>query len=343
MQEPNNDRFSKEIQDVENTEVTVPPVDEHASAETASKSTPAFTKKARSQSRPVFVLILAIFMAALGAFVGIVVYKAYFERPATEAPVVAPQTPKPTPITAKTLIDKIKSNVKAEQVEIGERAGASTLTKDKLVAYSVPIYKPSGYTFSTIPAEMFGVSTSSSTQSLVEADVAFAKQHLESKGLKADKTTTDTQNNIVQETVYSNDNIQCIVRLSHHSTGYRSHIGCADASSYVNTAKQLKPLHEAYLTSAQNPIHDGLSMGSAIIENSSVAGYKRAEVSMGSVNSKTGGFKGLFYQGSDEKWHWLIGTQSIPTCTSYPEGDARKAFAGQPCTDTNGNQIKVNP
>ena len=80
MQEPNNDRFSKEIQDVENTEVTVPPVDEHASAETASKSTPAFTKKARSQSRPVFVLILAIFMAALGAFVGIVVYKAYFER-----------------------------------------------------------------------------------------------------------------------------------------------------------------------------------------------------------------------------------------------------------------------
>lgn len=350
MPEQNQDNMSDDIQSIESREVTTPSVDNDHSIDDVrtqhqlnSTSDALAREKTKRRSKPALVLLLALLMAALGAVAGVVVYKAYFEKPAptqgvTQSAVVA--IPK---LSAKTLVNDIKPSLKGTAVETGEHGDFWVSTADNFQAYSVPWQQPAGYAFTTVPSELFGVSTSSTTQSTIDADVLVAKKHFESKGLRASKNTIDLDNKILGSVDYVNDDVACTVSLTNYTNAYQSHIGCADMASYTANASTLKPLYTAYVNKAQLETKEGIYMGLPKLSDSAVTGYKRANVSTGNVNALVGGAAALFYQTQDKTWHYFTSTQSVLPCNDYSAGDVRKAFAGETCMDGSGNQAKVTP
>lgn len=350
MQEPKNDRFNEEIQAVENRETTAPPVDNDHSIDDVhtqhqlNRTSDALAKeKTKRRSKPVLVLLLALLMAALGAVTGIAVYKAYFEKQTSSQTTIQTMTITAPKLTADSLISGIKPSLKGTAVETGKRADFSVLTTDNFEAYSVPRLQPTGYSFTTVPTTLTGVSTSSGTQSVVDGDVLAAKKYLESKGLRASKNTIDSENKLLGSVDYVNDDVACTVSSTNYNNSYQSHIGCADMTEYTKNAEALKPLYTAYVSTVELNTREGIYMGQSTISNSTVAGYKRASISVGSINAPAGGAIALFYQGPDKTWRWLTATQNILECSRYTEGDARKAFAGETCMDGSGNQAKVTP
>lgn len=350
MQEPKNDRFNEDIQAVENRETTAATVDNDHSIDDVrtqhqlNRTSDALAKeKTKRHSKPALVLLLALVMAALGAAAGIAVYKAYFEKqPAT--PTTTQTTTVSAPkLTAASLISGIKPSLKGTPVETGEHGDFWVGTTDNFQAYAVPQQQPSGYAFTTVPTELSGVSTSSTTQSTIDADVLAAKKFLESKGLRASKNTIDPDNKILGSVDYVNDDVACTVSLTNYTNAYQSHIGCADMASYAANAATLKPMYTAYVNKAKLATKEGIYMGLAKVTDSPIAGYKRANVSTGNINTPVGGAVALFYQTQDKTWHYFTSTQSALSCTDYPAGDIRKAFAGETCMDGSGNQAKVTP
>lgn len=307
----------------------------------ATTSDALVREKTKRRSRPFLVVLLSLLMIALGAFAGIMVYRAYFApTPTTQTTTSTTATPAPaTSPNAAALVAAIKPLLKSTPLTTGERMDRLVLTDKDYVAYSVPYVQPSGYSYETVPVEISGVATTASAQTAAEADVLAAKRYLESKNLTAGGTTNDSANAVIASTEYISKDVRCLVDLTNYDNAFQAHVGCADVASYTANATRLKPLYTALSASTDtSAVEDAkaadLILGLANIVDSKTAGYKNASVSVNRGN-QIGGYVALFYQTSDGKWHYFRGVQNILACSDYNTPDLKKAFTGTRCMTNN--------
>lgn len=112
-------------------------------------------------------------------------------------------------------------------------------------------------------------------------------------------------------------------------SGAEISLACSTVDEYEKNAAIQQPFYRAILT-AEGYSADKTMLKMPLITDSATAGYKRADVSIGS-DSGIGGAVGLFYYTPGGTWRFFRGTQEAITCEAFTTADLKKAFVGYPC------------
>ncbi|MEO5949485.1 MAG: hypothetical protein ABIP74_03705 [Candidatus Saccharimonas sp.] len=297
-------------------------------------------------------ILVPLGLLIVGAIAGVILYKLYLEpsiSPVSTSTTSNSSTATPATTnqaTAASLIGVIKSKMKAAEVATTNDSGSSTaMTKDaNFAAFSVPYAQPTGYDFFTVPKTMSGFTVATSDYTIASVDVATARQYLVDQHFVAGSAMFDDANSISSSSEFTSDTVRC--QISETSYGYKAgkyqvQVGCADISSYEETAEIIQPLYQAYVAAHAEIKIAGLMFANPIIKASAVSGYQHATVSTGNIFAPVGGSATLLYQTPDAKWHYFLNAQDAPGCSDYATTDLKKAYAGESCVMTNGQESKV--
>jgi len=307
-----------------------------------SQVTPPPSPKAPRKRKSLMMVLVIIFLLLLGGAGGVFAYKAYFE-PKTADKDDTSTTSSSTKTTASTSSQTAKELTVAMQALAGgtKIAVASTserlaLTADNYVAYSVPSYQPSGYSFTTAPSTLYGTATVSATQAQADTDYTAFNTYLAAAGFTAENTVTgDVNNNIVAGVEYHSDAVYCTLSETSYQSKYQSSVGCADVSSYVANAKAVQPLYTTYIAAHPDQSVDGAYFGFFNYTKSKVSGYASAWVNAGSSAA-------IFYQTTDSKWHYFMNSQQELLCSEYSTTDLKNAFLGTSCFTADSKESTVS-
>jgi hypothetical protein len=123
--------------------------------------------------------------------------------------------------------------------------------------------------------------------------------------------------------------------------GYPSSVSCVDKSAYPPLAAIISPLAKAYYSA--NPLTAGsveATFDTPIIKTSETPGYKFATMGLGESQS--------WYYQKDGAWYFYAAGQAGFFCNfttnteaSLNNNDARLAFLGQPCQNSDGSESTV--
>lgn len=285
-----------------------------------------------------FVLAGLLLLIAGGAG-SIAVYKTFFEKQSAVQTTITPQPTEPTGtvVTASSVINDVKPLLKNPLVTIKNQNDHSAATgQDDRIAYEAPFYKPSGYEFQTFPKTFTGIA-SQGERLVAETDLESVKTYLDSKGFKHEDGDVTSYPDLVYTGSYYTETIRCNVQETHYITPYQTSIGCADTSSYAESAKDIQPLYIVY--KAAQKTEPDITFYLDEIKQSVTSGYHMASIAVGGSGS---GSIALFYQTPDGAWHYFRNTQQALLCSLYDTVDLRKAFLGEACySDMNAVESTV--
>ncbi len=292
-------------------------------------------KASSSLKKRLIALIIAIVALIVG--MGVLVY--YLVQPVKisdrDADTTAQRkdTAKPkadTTLTAAGLVKDLKLSVGGEDV----------------IDATTPKIKPDGYGFYVNiyrEKNSYGTKVVGSKQQ-VDTQRALLRTRLKQKGF-TETVYQESSDDANFAADYKTKNVACLVSgfTPLNTSGvdankYEVTLGCADISVYQSVAKKANLFAQAYASESKQDIAT-MSFSTPTVTKSSVAGYSRAEIAIsGAEYSAVGGFAGLFYQTPDTLWHFFVGTQNILLCSQYNTPDIKKAYVGEKCMSSDGQQ-----
>lgn len=301
----------------------------------ATLATPQLPMIKRKNHFWTFVLAGFLLFVAGGAG-SIYGYIAFFGKQPTTQTNTLPLVTEPVTmdVTASSVVNDIKPLLKNPLITIKQHDYNGATDQDNRAAYSAPFYKPTGYEFETNPKTYAGVA-SQGQQSTAEADLVAIKSYLDSKGFKHANIDTTSLPYVIYTDTYYTDAVRCTVEESHYLTPYLTGIGCADTSSYDETAKAIQPLY--VVSKAAGNAYLNFFMLEEM-KPSKTPGYTIATVEAGDENT---GAALLFYQTPDKVWHYFITTQQVVGCSNYNTTDIKKAFLGETCANPDATVTTV--
>jgi|GEM_PF-701048 len=295
-------------------------------------------------------LLVTLLLLVLGAACGVVLYKLYFEPKTTttsnSSTASTSSSTVTTRLTAATLVDTLKTRMKATEVPTttDNSVSIATTTDGKFGAFDVSYAQPTGYTFYTLPQTMVGFTVASNDQSVIFTDVTTARAYLADQGLFSGTATFDDTNSVISSSEFVNNDVRCTLAQTSYSYTAGAHqvqLGCADVSSYKANAELIQPLYKAYLAAHPEAAVTGLLFGRPTIKSSTVSGYQHASLSTGNIFSPVGGSIVALYRTPDNTWHYFANRQDEALCSEYTTTDLKKAFAGESCAMMDGTESKV--
>lgn len=297
--------------------------------------------------RLLWVIVIALFVAAIAGTGAVFVYKTWFEQSSTSK---TAQTTTPAPVStdsnAKTLIDGLSPQLKNTKVAVSpvENGVGATVAGTKVSVSSAPRHQPKGYDFFTVPETYASVTIAAKSHDSIVDDVMTAQKYFLTKKMTLDMT------NIYEDGLVSahfhNDTAICEMNESTTPLPQGENqlvASCADYTSYAANAETLQPLYRAMTDSKlEHPTYGQGVLFTGSITDSKTNGYRIASVGTSNVYAAVGGSVALFYQTPDGAWHYLFNTQSGAQCSELNKtSDTKKAFAGVACTTPDGEISNV--
>lgn len=255
--------------------------------------------------------------------------------------------------STKALVGQISPDLKGSSVSIREATGVSAVDSEGNYVYGAPVYKPNGFAYGSLPLEVEGVAyvgnsdVSSKNYELLKRffeDNNFTKRFSTANVPGYISDTDDAVNYIAYAEYESNKFLCSVYHADATSISLKGHVvsmGCADKASYVQAAKGLQPIYEAY-RKGEKDVSDKLVFG-FVREKSGADGFKYAviyqedeNVSFVGREDSPAALTGLYYQApgqSDWTYFMITPVDSQPSCASYNSDVLKKAFSGHQCYD----------
>jgi hypothetical protein len=280
------------------------------------------------------IVIVVLVIAILGAL-GYVFWQHFIEHKSTTTAQTTNQTTTADKnqdlTTASGAITALTPIVKAATVTAQpyNPLSSSAVDSDKRVVYSTATYKPSGYDFATYPLTGTGFGTRGSDASVADADYTAVTSYLSAHHFTAqDAQQSETRPSTYLESAsYVSSTVVCsTVEYFYSASSQGINIGCADISSYSDSAKAVQPYYQAYFAVNSTSDLSNFLLATPKI-NDGANGYKNAQL----ITNDAAAF---FYQAPGGDWQFFTLAQNTIDCSKYNTSALRSAFNGTDCYDS---------
>lgn len=309
-----------------------------------SSSGPAVSSQSKKSNKKLKVAFFGLIFLILAGTAAYFAYT-YFNKPAEQHNT----TPAMTDFdSASAIIALVKPELRGVEENIDIATGLGGVTKDGYGLYGVAPHKVGDRAFENLPAESVGVafgSDSMQAEKNYNAITDFFNENHVKRVSSGDNTpgaiSGDAEEaDYVSYAVYETKGQLCMAwHVDASGTPVGSHVaslGCADKSSYDESAKALDDFFAAYSKSVQAP-YDDLVLGSPVT-GTGAEGYEHAVVHHEDGEQ----FEGLYYRAKGESaWTYFLGVQGVAPCSEFTDEVVKKAFQGFECLGEGGKSENV--
>jgi hypothetical protein len=309
--------------------------------EASSTPVTSGSSKKTNKKKGIFISLLVLILLGVGTYFAV----AYFNKPAEQQNT----TPAMTNFdSADAIIALVKPELQGTEENIDVATGLGGTTKDGYGLYGIASYKVGDRVFENQPTQSTGVAFGSDSRQ-AEENYNTITDFFNANHVKRLMSGKDTPGSISQDAeeadylsyaVYETAGQLCMAwHVDASGTPVGSHVaslGCADKSSYEDSAKALDDFFAAYSKSVQAP-YDDLVLGSPVT-GVGAEGYEHAVVHQEDGEQ----FEGLYYRAKGEtNWTYFLGVQGIAPCSEFTDDTVKKAFQGFECLGEGNKSTNV--
>ncbi len=299
------------------------------------------SSKKTNKKKGILIGLIILVLLVVGTYFAIV----YFNKPAQQQSTAPAMTDFES---ADAIIAIIKPELRGVEENIDISTGLGGTTEDGYGLYGVASYKVGNRAFENQPTESTGVAFGSESQQ-AEENYNVITDFFNANNVKRVTSGENTPGtisgeaeevNYISYAVYETAGQLCMAwHVDASDTPIGSHVaslGCANKSSYEESAKALDDFFAAYSKSVQAP-YDDLVLGSPVT-GTGAEGYEHAVVHQEDGEQ----FEGLYYRAKGEAgWTYFLGVQGVAPCSEFTEEAVKKAFQGFECLGEGGKSTSV--